>query len=145
MRRKTGVDELDSGRGPRIAVRDRPTQRLDEDRRHDVLRRGVGEPGSRGLDPHDSVALDRRVAARAPESAADWRRASRKAQRARDIRDPHALAGSLRSLRDQRVKPFAKFGALGLAQMETVLRSTLENVFGVHRPFLGGENRASRS
>jgi hypothetical protein len=57
------IHEVGRRRGARISVDDRFAQRIQTHGREDILRKRVSEPGSRRLDPHDAVLLDRRVAA----------------------------------------------------------------------------------
>jgi hypothetical protein len=57
------INEIDSAVGARITHGDRLTQGFDQDGRHYVVTRCVGEPFSGRFDPHDSIAFDGCVAA----------------------------------------------------------------------------------
>jgi hypothetical protein len=62
------IHEVDCRGGAGISIGDRFAQRVQTNRRHNVLGERVGEPRSRRLDPHDAVLFDRRIATRALRS-----------------------------------------------------------------------------
>ena len=96
----------------------------------------VGEPCSRRLDPQDAVAFDRRVAAGAlrPQRIGAERR-RQLAQRKKFTVIDRWPKSSYR-LRRHHFEPGREIRALIVREMQPVFRSPLENVFGLHRPFL---------